>query len=93
MHPDNPGAGNVFGLIRGFKVCTGTRYPSSYIGYDESKRGWLEKCTGTWERNIHAISKTTVKYTQESYAAVVCVIQSEWIFYNASQIIWGTSLR
>ena len=66
MHPDNPGAGNVFGLICGFKVCTGTRYPSSYIGYDESKRGCLEKCSGTWERNIHAISKTTVKYTQES---------------------------
>ena len=34
----------------------------------------------TWERNINTVSKTTEKYLQESYAAVLLVIQSEWIF-------------
>ena len=42
----------------------------------------------TWEKNISMISKTAGKYPQESYAAVVCVIQSEWIFLQ--RITWDT---
>ena len=33
-----------------------------------------------WERNIRVVTKTVGKYHQESYVAVVHVIQSEWIF-------------
>ena len=33
-----------------------------------------------WEKNIRTTTKTAGKYPQESYAMVVCVIQSEWIF-------------
>ena len=40
------------------------------------------------ETNIHMISEMVGKYPQESYAAAVRAIQSEWIFYNASQVIW-----
>ena len=51
-----------------------------FIGDDESKLDWLKNCTETLERNIHTISKSTGKYTQESYAAVVIAIQLEWCF-------------
>ena len=33
-----------------------------------------------WEKIINTISETAGKYPQESYAAVVCAIQSEWVF-------------
>ena len=39
-----------------------------------------KKRTETWEQNITKIRKTVMKYPQESYAAVVCAIQLEWIF-------------
>ena len=38
--------------------------------------GWTE----IWEKNISMISETTVRYPQESYAAITRAIQSEWIF-------------
>ena len=76
MHTYNPEAGEVFRESHGFKVCTGTHYLGGYIGYDESKRDWLRECTLAWENKIGMISKTAGKYTQESYAAVVRVIQS-----------------
>ena len=72
----------------GFKVCTGARYLGSYIGDDDSKHDWLRKRTLTWEKNINTISETIGKYPQESYAAVVHVIQSEWIFFQ--RVIWDT---
>ena len=80
MHPDNLKAVKRFGLCHGFKVCTGARYLSGFIGDDESKRDCLKVCTNTWERNITKISKTTGKYPQENYATVVCAIQLERIF-------------
>ena len=38
--------------------------------------------------NIHAITETAGKYPQDSYAAVVCAIQLEWIFLQ--HVIKGT---
>ena len=61
-------------------MCTGVRYPGSFIGDDNSKREWLKECTDTWERNITNIRKTTGEYPQEIYAAVVCAIQLGWGF-------------
>ena len=75
VRPYNIEAGKVFGERHGFKVCTGARYLGGYIGDDKSKRDWLRECTLTWEKNINTISKTTGKYTQESYATVVRAIQ------------------
>ena len=40
------------------------------------------------EKNINTIIKTAGKYTQESYAAVVRAIQSEWIFLQ--RVTWDT---
>ena len=76
MHPDNLESGKYFGLRHRFKVCTVTRYLGVFIGDDESKHDWLKY----WKKNIFAITKTVGKHPQESYAVVVCVIQSEWIF-------------
>ena len=70
----------MFGTSHGFKVCTDARYLGDCIGDDDSKRDWIRKRTDNWERNICTIIKTSGKYTQESYAVVVNVIQSEWIF-------------
>ena len=42
----------------------------------------------TWEKNIGTVSKTAGKYPQESYAAVVCAIKSEWIFIQ--RVTWDT---
>ena len=39
-----------------------------------------------WEKNINTISKTAGKFPQESYAAVVHEIQSEWIFLQ--RVTW-----
>ena len=84
VHPDNLGAGKVFGARHGFRVCTVGNYLGGYIGDDESKRYWLRECTLTWDKNINTISKTAGKYPQESYATVVRAIQSEWIFLKRS---------
>ena len=72
----------------GFRVCTGARYFGGYIGDNNSKHDWLRERTLTWEKNINTISKTAGKYPLESYAAVVRVIQSEWIFLQ--HITWET---
>ena len=69
-------------------MCTGARYLGGYVGDNESKRHWLRERTLTWEKNISMISETAGKYPQESYAAVVCVIQSEWIFLQC--VTWDT---
>ena len=37
---------------------------------------------------INTISENAGKYTQESYAVVVCAIQSEWIFLQ--HVTWDT---
>ena len=84
--PENPKSGKVFGARHGFKVCTGARYLGGYIGDDKSKRDWLRDRAIMWEKNISTISKTTGKYTQESYVAVVHSIQPKWIFLQ--RVTW-----
>ena len=71
----------------GFRVCRGTRYRGGCIGEDDYKRDWLRERTLMWEKNINTIIKTAGKYTQESYAAVVRAIQSEWIFLQLALVI------
>ena len=80
MHPDNLKSVKIFSLRYGFKVCTGARYIVGFIGDNDSKHDWFEKHTETWERNITNTRKTAVKDPQESYAAVVCANQWEWVF-------------
>ena len=80
MHPYNIEDGKLFGLIRRLKVRTGACHLGVFIGDDGFKRDWLDEVIRTWERRITIISKTAVKFPQGSYAAVVCVIQSERIF-------------
>ena len=72
---ENIKAGKVFGSRHGFRVYTGARYLGGYTGDNKSERDWLKERTLTWEKNISTISKTAGKYPQESYAAVVRVIQ------------------
>ena len=74
------------GVRRGFNLCMSARYIRGYIGDNNSKRGWLRDCTLTWEENIVMINKNTGRYPQESYAAVVHVIQLEWVFLQ--RITW-----
>ena len=88
VRPDNLETGKVFGARHRFRMCTGARYLGGYIGDDESKRDLLRERTLTWKKNTKNIRKTAGKYTQESYAAVVRAIQSEWIFLQC--ITWGT---
>ena len=57
--------------------CSQAHYLGGYIGDNKSKRDWLRERTLTWEKNINTIRKTAGKYPQESYAAIVRVIQSE----------------
>ena len=64
----------------------GTHYLGCYIGDHDSKINWLREHTLMWEKNINMISETAGKYPQESYSAVVCVIQSEWIFLQ--RVTW-----
>ena len=75
VRPENLEAGKVFGARHGFRVYTVARYLGDYIGDGESKRDWFRERTLTWEKNINTIRKTMGKYPQESYAAVVGVIQ------------------
>ena len=70
----------VMNIIIIIIIFTGARYLGGYIGDDESKCDWLKQCTLTGEKNINTISQTVGKYHQDSYAAVVHAIQSEWIF-------------
>ena len=78
----------VFRARHGFRVCTGVRYLGVYIGDDDSKRDWLRECTLMWEKYVNTISEITWKYPNESYAAVVRAIQSEWIFIQC--VTWYT---
>ena len=77
MHLENIKAIKLFGSRHGFKVCMDTLYLGGYIGDDGSKYDWLKNRTETWEWNIHMIRETVGGYPQESYAVVVCAIQSE----------------
>ena len=86
--PENLEAGKVFRARHGFRVCTGARYLGGYIGNDKSKLDWLRHRKLMWKKNINTISKTTRKYPQEIYAAVVRAIQSEWLFIQ--RITWDT---
>ena len=88
VRPDNIEAGKVCGARHGFRVCTGSRYLGGCIGEDESKCDYLGERTLTWEKNNKMIRETARKYPQESYAAVVCSIQSEWIFLQ--RVTWYT---
>ena len=75
VHPNNLEAGELFGVHRGFKVCTGARYLGGYIRDNESKFHWIQNWAEKRERSISVITKTAGKYPQESYAAVARVIQ------------------
>ena len=88
VHPVNLETGKEFGARQVFKVCTGALYPGSYIRDGESKSDWLRERTLTCEKNINKISETEGGYPQESYAAVVSAIQSEWIFLQ--HVTWDT---
>ena len=83
MHPDNIASDKYFVLCRRFKVCMGARYLGVFVGGDESKLNWLKYRTMKKDKDIRRITKTAVKYPQDSYATVVLAIQSEWIFCNA----------
>ena len=69
-------------------MCTGAYYLGGCIGDNESNIDWMRERKLTWEKNIHTISETGGKYPQESYAAVVRAIQSEWIFIQ--RVTWDT---
>ena len=88
MHLENIEAGKDFGAHHVFKVFKGARYLGGYIRDDDSKRYWLRDSTLTWEKNISTIRKTAGKYPQGSYSAMVCPIQSEWIFLQC--VNWDT---
>ena len=88
VHQENIKAVKVFSKRHGFRVRTGTNYFGGYIGNNKFKSNWLRESTLTWERNIKSISETAGKHPQESYAAVVCAIQSEWI--SIQRATWDT---
>ena len=75
VHPDNVDHGKRFVLCCGFNLCNGVHYLGRFIRGNGPKWYWLKLRTKTWEQNITNISKTVVKYTQESYAAVVRALQ------------------
>ena len=80
MHLDNIESIKQFGLHHGFRLCTYVRYLRGYIVDGKSKHHWLKKGTETWEKKIFIINKNMGKHPQESYAAVVCEIDLEWVF-------------
>ena len=80
VHPDNLTARNYFGLHQGCTVFAGARYLGGFIGDDKSKRYWLKYLMLKWERKMCMNTEMVGKYPKESYAAVVCEIQPEWIF-------------
>ena len=76
VHPDNLEYIKRSVLSHDFKVCTGARYLGVFIRDDDSKCDWIKVRMQLWEHKILKISKTAGKYPQESYAVVLCVIQS-----------------
>ena len=64
-------------------MCTGASYLGGYIGDDETKCGWIKDIMGKLERDIRDLRKTSNRYHQESYSAVVHSVQSEWIFLQS----------
>ena len=77
---DNIDTGISFCTRHGFKICIGAHYLCGFIGDIDFKRKWLIGWKVVWEKDIGKISKSDVKYPQESYTEIVCTIQSEWIF-------------
>ena len=77
VYSENLKAKRVFGERHEFKVCTEAHYLKGYIWDGDSNSNWLRQRMLTWDKNIGMISKTTRKYTQESYSAVERTIQSE----------------
>ena len=75
VHPENIETRKVFSARHGFKVCTGERYLGGYNKDDKSTHDWLRERMLMLENNIGTISKTTGKYSQDSYATVACTIQ------------------
>ena len=80
MHPENLKARKLFGTRHRFKVCTGARYLSVYIGENNYKHDWIRERMAKWYNTINTFRTTTGKYSQESYDAVVRTVQSEWTF-------------
>ena len=88
VRPENIEAVKLFGAQHRLRVCTGACYLGGYIGDDGSKLDWLRDRTLTWDMNINTIREIVGGYPQESYAALVCTIQSEWIFLQP--VTWDT---
>ena len=93
VYSDIRKGGKLFGLHHRFKMWTCVCHVGGYIREDSSKHDWLKERTAMWEQNIWTIRKTAGKYPQERYAAMVCVIQSEWIFLQRLTMDMGTRLR
>ena len=70
-------------MSHGFKFFVDPCYLGGYIGDDKSKQDWIKDRTEELDINIRAVTKTAVKYHQESYAAVVCAIHQSISFFNA----------
>ena len=68
--------------VTGLRFAQGVRYLGGLIRGEKTKRDWLKYRTSKWEKNICEITETEGKYPQDSYATVICAIQSEWIFVN-----------
>ena len=76
VHLGNLNSVKLFGVCHGFKVCTGMHYIGGFVEDNESKHGWLKDHTSTWDRIIFTFRKTAGEYPQDSYSAVVLMIQS-----------------
>ena len=93
VHPDNLGAGGIFGRCHEFKVCTGALYLGGYTRDDTSKGGWLKTGSEIWERDIRDFRKTAEKYPRESYTAAARAVQSEWIVLKHMMKDMGQALK
>ena len=60
LHLDNIGAGKLFVLRSGFKVCTGAHYVGVFMGYDESKFDWLQGHMLNWEKKFTRSAKIRI---------------------------------
>ena len=71
MQPDNLESRKFFGLIHGFKVCTGARYLGTFIGDDDSKYEWLKYVrqheSRTFARSAKQQGETVNKFTPQWY--------------------------
>ena len=65
VHLDNLAAGESFVLSHMFKVFTGARYMSGFIGDEKSKREWLKCRTSKWEGKFCAVTNMAGKCPQE----------------------------